>query len=98
MPSTIRRLDLYIRSNDGALAAGSRRIDLSSVPGTPNRDDGRAVASFADGRVVAQIEGMSAVVVGSLTEHGRFVAANQRAHAVQGPEARAAAGGGRDTE
>ena len=72
VPSTVRRLDLYTRSNDCALAAGATRIELSSVPGGPS-DDGRAVASYADGYVVARIDGIRIAIVGSLTEDGRFV-------------------------
>jgi hypothetical protein len=88
VPSTIRRLDVYTRSNDCALAAGPATIDLSSVPPTGARD-ARAVASFADGRVVAQIEGMSAVVVGSLTESGELVLPERAASL---PRARVAGG------
>jgi NAD(P)-dependent dehydrogenase (short-subunit alcohol dehydrogenase family)/3-oxoacyl-(acyl-carrier-protein) synthase len=91
VPATIRRLDLYTRDNDCALAARPTRIDFSSVPGTPGGGLGRAVASSADGAVVAQIEGMSAVVVGSLTESGRFIPAEQTTAKRDG----AAAGGGR---
>jgi NAD(P)-dependent dehydrogenase (short-subunit alcohol dehydrogenase family) len=93
VPSTIRRLDLYTGSSDSGLAAGPMRIDLSSIPGTPKRDDGRAVASFADGSVVAQIEGMSAIVVGSITESGQFAPAEQAANSGRAYAARSAAGG-----
>lgn len=78
VPATIRRLDLYVAGNDCELAAGTERIELSSVPASP-ACDARAVASFSDGRVVAQIDGMRAAIVGSLTEDGEFVPAHTRA-------------------
>ncbi|MDQ3678184.1 MAG: SDR family oxidoreductase [Actinomycetota bacterium] len=92
VPRTIRRLDLYTAGNDGALAAGSQRIELSSVPGATDPGDGRAVASFADGRVVAQIDGMRAAIVGSLTEDGEFAPADRGGRSLQAASATATAG------
>jgi hypothetical protein len=78
VPTTIRRLDLYVPGNDCALAADGAPIDLCSVPAGRDRDDARAVASYGDGRVVAQIEGLRSKIVGSLTEDGEFVPAAPR--------------------
>jgi hypothetical protein len=87
VPSTIRRIDLYTTANDCALAGATERIELSSVPATPDRDDARAVASYADGRVVATIDGIRATVVGSLSDDGDFLPGRSGARRIAAPVA-----------
>ena len=78
VPARIERLDIYTDANDAALAAAGAAIDLSSVAPERPGHGGRAVASLEDGRVLALIEGMTAVVVGQLDETGRFVPSDRR--------------------
>jgi hypothetical protein len=94
VPARIERLDIYTDANDVALAAAGTAIHFSSVPPDRPGVGGRAVASYADGRVLTQIEGMRAVVVGHLDPSGRFEprrdrhATGARARAVAGPNSR----------
>ena len=74
VPATIGRLDVFTTANDCMLTAGSQRIELSSVPGVRG-PGGRGVASFADGRVVVQMDGMHAAVMGSLAPDGSYLPA-----------------------
>jgi hypothetical protein len=72
VPASIARLDLYHHANDSALAAAATPIHFASVAPDGLGRGGRAVASFANGRVLAQIDEMRAVVVGELDELGGF--------------------------
>jgi hypothetical protein len=72
VPASIARLDVYQDANDSALAALAAPIHFTSVAPDSLGRGGRAVASFDDGRVLAQIDEMRAVVLGGLDEQGRF--------------------------
>ena len=88
VPSTIRRLDIFTMANDCALAVGSQAIELSSVPGT-HGSGGRGVASFTDGRVLVQMDGMHAAIVGSLAEDGSYLPGSSGLNPPQGAGAKA---------
>lgn len=74
VPTAIRRIELYRRANDLALADGD--VELYATPGAFGADGpaaNRFVATDSGGRILAQVKDVAATVLGQIdTTTGTF--------------------------